>query len=201
MRVVPAPSLRAGEPVALAASTPTIADGIAVKRPGDTTLALVERWVDEIVLVDEDETADAMVWLMERSKLVVEGGGAVGVAALLGGLVEQAAAGPTVAVLSGGNVDAGLLATIAQRHEAREGRRLRLFTRISDRPGALAALLTAIAGEGGNVVHADHVREAAPLHVRETGVEISLEVRSRDHGTAIVGALRAAGYEVAGPTL
>ena len=194
-----AQSLREGEPQTLSVARPTIADGIAVKRPGQTTLALVRRWVDEIVVVGEDETADAMVWLMERSKLVVEGGGAVGVAALLGGQVTLSQDGPTVAILSGGNVDAGLLATIAQRHEATEGRRMRLFTRISDRPGALAALLTAIAAAGGNVVHADHIREAAALHVRETGVEISLEVRGPEHGTAIMAALRTAGYDVVAP--
>ena len=99
-------------------------------------------------------------------------------------------------VLSGGNVDAGLLAAIAQRHETTVGRRLRLFTRISDRPGGLAALLTLIAEAGGNVVHADHVREAVPLHVRETGVEIALETRGREHGEAIVAALEQAGYAI-----
>jgi threonine dehydratase len=101
-----------------------------------------------------------------------------------------------VIVLSGGNVDAGLLAAIAHRHETTAGRRLRLFTRISDRPGGLAALLTQIAEAGGNVVHADHVREAVPLHVRETGVEIALETRGSEHGEAIVAALTEAGYEV-----
>jgi threonine dehydratase len=137
-----------------------------------------------------------MVWLMERAKLVVEGGGAAGVAALLAGQVSPAANGSTVLVLSGGNVDAGLLAAIAHRHETTAGRRLRLFTRISDRPGGLAALLTCIAEAGGNVVHADHVREAVPLHVRETGVEIALETRGAEHGEAIVAALTEAGYDV-----
>jgi threonine dehydratase len=174
----------------------TIADGIAIKRPGELTLPLVERWVDEVVVVSEDAIAEAMVWLLERSKLVVEGGGAVGVAALLGGQIKPDANGPTVIVLSGGNVDAGLLAAIAHRHETTAGRRLRLFTTISDRPGGLAALLTQIAQAGGNVVHTDHVREAVPLHVRETGVEIALETRGADHGAAIVAALQAAGYEV-----
>jgi threonine dehydratase len=149
-----------------------------------------------MVVVGEDDIAEAMVWLLERSKLVVEGGGAVGVAALLGGIVKPTRAGPTVIVLSGGNVDAGLLAAIAQRHETTAGRRLRLFTRIPDRPGGLAALLALVADAGGNVVHADHVREAVPLHVRETGVEIALETRSRRHGEAIVDALRRAGYAV-----
>jgi threonine dehydratase len=188
-------SLRDSMPVTVDARA-TIADGIAIKRPGEITLPLVQRWVDDLVVVGEDDIAEAMVWLMERSKLVVEGGGAVGVAALLAGLVSPAATGSTVIVLSGGNVDAGLLAAIAHRHETTAGRRLRLFTRISDRPGGLAALLTEIAEAGGNVVHADHVREAVPLHVRETGVEIALETRGDEHGRAIVAALERAGYGV-----
>ncbi len=105
-------SLAARGPVPCTA-LPTIADGIAVKKPGEITLPLVERWVDQIVVVREDDVGDAMVWLMERAKLVVEGGGAAGVAALLSGEVAPAATGSTVIVLSGGNVDAGLLAAIA----------------------------------------------------------------------------------------
>ncbi|MGH2873140.1 MAG: threonine ammonia-lyase [Solirubrobacteraceae bacterium] len=188
-------ALSSGAPVTVAAR-PTIADGIAIKRPGEITLPLVQRWVDEIVVVTEEQIADAMVWLLERSKLVVEGGGAAGIAAVMAGRVAPAPTGATVVVLSGGNVDPGLLAAVAQRNETLMGRRLRLFTRISDRPGGLAALLTAIAQAGGNVVHADHVREAVPLHVRETGVEIALETRGRGHGNAIVAALTQAGYEV-----
>jgi threonine dehydratase len=190
-------SLRDRAPVTFAARA-TIADGIAVKRPGDITLPLVQRWVDEMVVVTEEEIADAMVWLLERAKLVVEGGGAAGVAAVMAGRITGglSASGSTVIVLSGGNVDPGLLAAVAQRGETTAGRRLRLFTRISDRPGGLAALLTLIAAAGGNVVHADHVREAVPLHVRETGVEIALETRGRPHGDAIVAALEQAGYTV-----
>ena len=190
-------SLRGNAPITFA-SRATIADGIAVKRPGDITLPLVQRWVDEMVVVTEEEIADAMVWLLERSKLVVEGGGAAGVAALMAGRVAglTPSSGATVIVLSGGNVDPGLLAAVAQRGETTAGRRLRLFTLISDRPGGLATLLTLIAEAGGNVVHADHVREAVPLHVRETGVEIALETRSRQHGDAIVAALEQAGYQV-----
>jgi threonine dehydratase len=188
-------SLQAHAPVTFDAWA-TIADGIAVKRPGEITLKLVQRWVDELIVVKEDDIADAMVWLLERAKLVVEGGGAVGVAALLAGQVSPSPRGSTVIVLSGGNVDAGLLAAIAQRGETTAGRRLRLFTRISDRPGGLAALLTLIAEAGGNVVHADHIREAVSLHVRETGVEIALETRGAEHGDAIVAALESAGYAV-----
>jgi threonine dehydratase len=188
-------SLRTHSPTTFDAST-TIADGIAIKRPGEITLPLVEQWVDEVVTVGEDDTAEAMVWLMERAKLVVEGAGAVGVAALLSGALSPAPEGSTVIVLSGGNVDAGLLAAIAQRHETTAGRRVRLFTKISDRPGGLAALLTRIADAGGNVVQADHVREAVSLHVRETGVELALETRSAQHGDELVAALVQAGYEV-----
>jgi threonine dehydratase len=188
-------SLKGGAPITFDARA-TIADGIAIKRPGEITLPLVQRWVDDLIVVSEDEIAEAMVWLMERSKLVVEGGGAVGVAALLGGRISPAPSGSTVIVLSGGNVDAGLLAAIAHRHETTAGRRLRLFTRISDRPGGLAALLTLIAQQGGNVVQADHVREAVSLHVRETGLEIALETRGAEHGEAIVAALEEAGYGV-----
>jgi threonine dehydratase len=191
-----AQSLSTGMP-ATAQARATIADGIAIKRPGELTFPLVQRWVDELVVVGDDETADAMVWLLERSKLVVEGAGAVGVAAVLAGRLDPATRGRTVIVLSGGNVDAGLLAAVAHRHETKAGRRLRLFTTISDRPGGLAGLLARIAEAGGNVVHADHVREAVPLHVRETGVEIALETRGADHSEAIVTALRAAGYRVA----
>jgi threonine dehydratase len=177
-------------------SRPTIADGIAVKRPGEITLPLVERWVDEMRVVREDDVAEAMVLLLERAKLVVEGAGAVGVAALLAGELAPAEQGSTVIVLSGGNVDAGLLAEVAHRHETAAGRRLRIYTRISDRPGGLAALLTQVAEAGGNLVSVDHVREAVPLHVRQTGVELALETRGADHADAIVAALTAAGYPV-----
>jgi threonine dehydratase len=101
-----------------------------------------------------------------------------------------------VIVLSGGNVDAGLLAAIAHHHETIAGRRLRLFTTISDRPGGLAALLTCVAEAGGNVVQADHVREAVPLHIRETGVEIALETRGPEHAQEIIDRLERAGYTV-----
>ena len=137
-------SLERGVPVEATASI-TIADGIAVKRPGELTMRLLSQWVDEVVAVGEDETAEAMVLLMERCKLVVEGAGAVGVAALLGGQVAPAESGTTVAVLSGGNVDPGLLASIARRHETEAGRRLVLLTRVPDRPGALARLLGCVA--------------------------------------------------------
>ena len=187
-------SLRRGEPVP-AASALTIADGIAVKRPGDLTLRLLDRWADDVVVVGEDETAEAMVVLMERAKLVVEGAGAVGVAALLGGQVRAAESGTTVAILSGGNVDAGLLASIARRHETEAGRRLVLFTRLPDRPGNLARLLDCVAHEGANIVDVSHVREGVDLHVRETAVELVIETRGKAHAEAVVAAMGEAGYD------
>jgi threonine dehydratase len=186
-------ALAAGTPVAVSASS-TIADGIAVKRPGVLTLPLVQRWVDEVVVVSDEDTAEAMVILMERAKLVVEGAGAVGVAALLAEIVKPSSEGSTVVVLSGGNVDAGLLALVARRHETAVGRRLRVFTRVADRPGSLAALLLCVAQAGGNLVAVEHVREAVDLQVRQTGVELTLETRGAEHAEAIVAAMVAAGY-------
>jgi threonine dehydratase len=186
-------SLRRGEPVP-ATSVLTIADGIAVKRPGDLTLELLGRHADGIVVVDEDEVAEAMVVLMERCKLVVEGAGAVGVAALLGGQVKAAEEGTTVAILSGGNVDPGLLAAVARRHETEVGRRLVMITRVPDRPGNLARLLARVAETGANIVDVSHVREGLDLHVRETAVELVLETRGREHADRVMQAMRAAGY-------
>ena len=148
-----------------------------------------------MALAGEDETAEAMVLLMERAKLVVEGAGAVGVAALLGGQVKPAASGTTVAVLSGGNVDPGLLASIARRHETKVGRRLVLLTRVADRPGALAGLLACVAETGANLVHVSHHREGLDLHVRETAVELVLETRGLEHAQAVADTMVAAGYE------
>jgi threonine dehydratase len=126
---------------------------------------------------------------------VVEGAGAVGVAALLGGQVRAAEKGTTVAVLSGGNVDAGLLASIARRHETEVGRRLVLLTRVADRPGNLARLLDCVASQGANIVDVSHVREGLDLHVRETAVELVIETRGHDHANDVVEAMAAAGYD------
>lgn len=189
------PSLEAGHPVEVPAR-PTIADGIALRKPGEVTFPLVARWVDEVVTVGEDDIAEAMVLLLERARLVVEGAGAVGVAALLTGAVKPAAGGRTCVVLSGGNADAGLLASVTRLHESRAGRRLVLFTRISDMPGGLARLVATVAGAGGNLIDVEHVREGVPLHVRETGVQLVLETRGPEHAEAVLAAVAAAGYEV-----
>jgi threonine dehydratase len=173
----------------------TLADGIAVKMPGAFTRPLIERYVDEIVVVEEDLVADAMVLLMDRGKLYVEGGGAVGVSALMSGQVKPAQSGTTCVVLSGGNVDLGILPGLIRRNETKAGRRLILFVRISDRPGGLARLLTLFAETGANLVEVEHVREGVSLHVRETGIQAVLEVRSREHANEVLNAVRDSGYE------
>jgi threonine dehydratase len=173
----------------------TLADGIAVKSPGAFTRPLIEKYVDEIIVVEEDLVADAMVLLMDRGKLYVEGGGAVGVSALMSGQVKPAQTGTTCVVLSGGNVDLGILPGLIRRNETKAGRRLILFVRISDRPGGLARLLTLFAETGANLVEVEHVREGVSLHVRETGVQAVLEVRGREHADEVLAAVRNAGYE------
>jgi threonine dehydratase len=183
--------------VRVAEAAHTIADGIAIKHPGSVSGPLLEALLDDVVTVSEDDIAEAMVLLVERSKLVVEGAGAVSLAALLSGAVAASGSGSTVAVLSGGNVDVGLLAAIAARHETRMGRRLRVFTRVSDLPGGLAGLLGAVASAGANLIDVEHVRDGVDLHVRETGVELTVETRGRDHAAELLEALRAAGYDPA----
>jgi threonine dehydratase len=189
------PSLVEGRPLAVAAPS-TIADGIAVKRPGELTLGLVRRWVEDVVAVEDDAIAEAMVFLVEYGKLVTEGAGAVGVAALLTGATAPASEGTTAVVLSGGNVDAHVLAEVINRHQTGIGRRTRLFSRISDRPGGLVDFLQVIARAGGNVLDVTHVRDGVALHVRETGVEVLVESRSERHGDELVARLAESGYEV-----
>jgi len=175
---------------------PTLADGIAVKQPGDVTRPLIESWVDELVDVDEDSVADAMMILLERSKMYVEGGGAVGVSALLASRVKPAKKGRTCVVLSGGNVDMGLMPNLIRRHETKAGRRALLFARVSDRPGALAEFLKVVAKAGANIIEVSHVREGLNLHVRETGLQVVIEVRGRDHTSEIITICKTAGFDV-----
>jgi threonine dehydratase len=174
----------------------TIADGIAVKRPGAITLPLLERLLDDVVTVGEETIAEAMVLLLERSKLVVEGAGAASLAALLCGAIAPAERGTTVAILSGGNVDVGLLAAIAAHEETRAGRRARFFTRIGDRPGGLAALLGAVARAHANVIAVEHVRDGVELAIGETGVELTIATRGPGHLERVLETLREAGYAV-----
>jgi threonine dehydratase len=185
----------AAAPSAAPAAVRTIADGIAVKRPGEITLPLLNALLDDVVTVPEDDIAEAMVQLVERSKLVVEGAGAVSLAALLSGAVAPAASGSTVAILSGGNVDVTLLAAVATLHETRVGRRLRVYTRVTDLPGALAGLLSTVAAEGANLIDVAHVRQGVDLGVRETGIELTMETRGPKHAERVLRKLAEAGYE------
>jgi threonine dehydratase len=188
-------SLAAHRPIG-ARSANTICDGIAVKRPGDFTLPLVERYVDEVVTVSDDEVAEAMVMLLERTKQVVEGAGAVAVAALMQGRVAAPAEGQVCAVLSGGNVDASLLSECIRLGETAAGRRMVLSTIVPDRPGALSGLLEVVAEHGGNVVDVEHLRDGIDLHVRETAINLVLQTRGPEAGQEILDAVRAQGFPV-----
>jgi threonine dehydratase len=188
-------SLAARRPIG-ARSANTICDGIAVKRPGDFTLPLVERYLDDVVTVTDDEVAQAMVLLLERTKLVVEGAGAVAVAALMHGRVERPADGEVCAVLSGGNVDASLLSECIRLGETAAGRRMVLSTVVPDRPGALAGLLRVVADHGGNVVDVEHLRDGIEIHVRETAIKLVLQTRGRENSREILEAARSEGFSV-----
>ena len=163
----------------------TLADGIAVKQPGKFTKPIIDKYVDEIIEVDEDSIADAVVLLMEHSKMLVEGGGAVGLSALLTQQITPAKTGSTCIVLSGGNIDIGLIPNLVRRNETNEGRRLTIFVRLPDRPGSLASVLNICASNDANVIEVQHVREGIPLHPRETGIQLVLEVRNNEHADQI----------------
>jgi threonine dehydratase len=174
----------------------TLADGIAVKQPGKFTKPIIDKYVDEIIEVDEDSIADAVVLLMEHSKMLVEGGGAVGLSTLLTQQITPSTTGSTCIVLSGGNIDIGLIPNLVRRNETNEGRRLTIFVRLPDRPGSLAGILDVCASNGANVIEVIHVREGIPLHPRETGIQLVLEVRGRDHVQEILHIAHANGFNV-----
>jgi len=187
------PSLRAGRPVRLP-SYATIADGVAVGRPGDLTFAHVSKLVDDVVTVTDEDISQALLMLLERIKLVVEPAGAVAVAALLSGAVKVEP--PVVAVLSGGNIDPLLMLRVIEHGLAAAGRFLRFTVRCDDRPGQLAAVLAMIAEHGANVVDVAHQRHDPRLHLGEVEVALSVETRGAAHSDQLLGALREAGYEV-----
>jgi threonine dehydratase len=186
-------SLAAGRPVRLPRYL-TIADGIAVGCPGDVTFAHVERLVDEIVTVTEEDISRAMLMLLERGKLLAEPAGSVGVAALQAGVVRVDA--PAVVVLSGGNIDPLLLLRVIEHGLTLASRYQTLWVRCVDRPGQLADLLREIAARGANVVDVAHHRQDARLRLGEVEVALSVETRGAEHADRLVRALRAAGYTV-----
>ncbi|CAA9336276.1 MAG: Threonine dehydratase, catabolic @ L-serine dehydratase, (PLP)-dependent [uncultured Frankineae bacterium] len=186
-------SLVAGRPVPLAAMT-TMADGIAIGRPGDVTFPLVRDLVDRVVTVDEEALSRALLLCLERAKLVVEPAGAAAVASVMED--PTAFAAPVVAVVSGGNIDPLLLTKVVRHGLVAAGRFLSLRVAIPDRPGALAQLLAVLATTGGNVLDVEHSRTGRDLHVDEVEVALQLETRGRPHGAEVLAALAAAGYRV-----
>jgi threonine dehydratase len=188
-------AVNAGVPVAGVKAQCPLADGIAVKHPGEITGPMLDELLDESVSVSQDAIADAIMMLLERTKLVVEGAGAVGVAALREGVISPAESGTTVVILSGGNIDTGVLADLARHHETERGRRLRIFTKIPDEPGSLGALLTTLGEGGANLIDVDHVREAVGLSVGETGVELVMETRGAEHAKQLLQELQELGYK------
>ncbi len=181
-----------GEPVTLPAEA-TIADGIAVRRAGDLTLPQVKRYVDEIVTVDEEEIANAIMVLLEREKTLAEGAGAVALAALL----QQKTSlknERTAVLVCGGNIDVSLLARIIERGLVKDGRRVRVRVHLSDRPGALHHLTKILADQGANIVDTLHNRSYYGVNLGDTVIDITLETRGASHIIQIADALAAAGY-------
>ncbi len=187
-------SLEAGRPTPLEQMR-TMADGIAVGRPGDLTFAAVRDHVDDVVTVSEDSLARAVLALAERAKLVSEPAGAAAVAALL----DDPARFPTpcVAVVSGGNIDPLLLGKVIRHGMAAAGRYLNLHVTIPDVPGGLAKLLTVVGDSGANVLEVAHERISPLLSVDEVDVMLQLETRGSTHSDTVLSALRAQGYRVA----
>jgi threonine dehydratase len=173
----------------------TIADGIFVKHPGELTMSILDDALDEMIDVDDEVISEAIVLLLERAKLVVEGAGAVGVAALLAGKIG-AASGPVAIVLSGGNIDPTLLISVMRHGLTLGGRYLVIRTRIPDRPGELVKLLGLIAEARGNVVSVEHHREGMDVPVAETEVELTLITRDQEHCAVLLDEMASWGYTV-----
>jgi len=182
----------AGHPVTIAAEA-TIADGIAVRRAGDITLPLVSRYVDEIVTVDDEEIASAILVLLEREKTLAEGAGAAALAAVLQSKTNLRHR-RTIVMVCGGNIDVTLLAKIIERGLVKDGRLLRVRVYLQDRPGALLHLTEILARERANIVETIHNRAYYGVSLSETVIDVTLETRGATHITAISHALREAGF-------
>lgn len=186
----------AGKPVTIAAAT-TIADGIAVKRAGELTLPLFRRYVDQLVPVDDEEVANAILLLIEREKTVAEGAGAAPAAALLQHRVPDLTPQTNVVcVISGGNIDVNLISRIIERGLVKEGRRVQLVLRVSDRPGALAGVLATVAQGRANVLEVHHNRAFMQGPIGDTEVELTLETKGKAHVEELIVALAGKGYAV-----
>lgn len=174
----------------------TIADGIRVAETGSLTFPVLRDLVDQIVLVSEEEIADAMLLLLERKHVVAEGAGAAPLAALLNGSVTIRPGSTVVLVISGGNIDSAQFFRIARQTMARQGRILRFSVLLDDQPGALVRLLTIIATEQGNILHIHHTEGGDAAPVQMARVHIEIETRGRDHSSTIQQAMRDAGYTI-----
>jgi len=184
-------SLAAGEPLTVA-TTPTIADGIAVARPGDLPFEIIADLVDEVVTVSDDDIARALLILLERAKQVVEPAGAVGVAAILAGKVT--ATGPTAVILSGGNIDPLLLQRVVAHGLAASGRYMTLQIPLPDRPGQLARVSELLSIAGANVIEVLHTRHGQGLQISEVILQLSVETRGAEHRAHVIGVLTEAGF-------
>jgi len=172
----------------------TIADGIAVKHPGELTMAILDELLDDLVHVEDEEISEAITLLLERAKLVVEGAGAASVAALLTG--KAGGEGEVCALLSGGNIDPTLLIQVMRHGLTSAGRYLVVRSRLQDRPGELIKLLKLVAEERGNVVSVEHHREGMDVPVTESEIELTLAMRDEHHCAVLLEALRSRGYTV-----
>jgi threonine dehydratase len=185
-------AVAAGKPVALPSAT-TIADGIAVRRAGDRTLPMVQKYVDEIVTVEEEEIANAILLLLEREKTLAEGAGAAALAAVLNRKLPLA--GKRVAILvCGGNIDVTLLARIIERGLVKDGRLVRLRVHLPDYPGALHRLTGILANLRANIVETAYDRAYHGVNLGDTAIDITMETRGPDHIVELLDALVAAGY-------
>ncbi|NOT49112.1 MAG: threonine ammonia-lyase [Acidobacteria bacterium] len=189
-------SLALGRPVEVKDYLPTIADGIAVKRPGELTLPIIRELVDDVVEVSEEEIARGIYHCVQNTRLVVEGAGAAGVAALLSDKVEIKSDDTVCAVLCGGNIDANLLARILEQVMVRQGRYIIMKVLVLDRPGMLAGLLNHVAETGANVVEVYHQRAIWLAPLGRVGIEMILEVRDQQHARDVHSELESAGYHV-----
>jgi threonine dehydratase len=174
----------------------TIADGIAVKQPGELTFQIIQEKVDEILLVEEDEIGYAVLTLLEREKILAEGAGAVPVAALIDPSAAIPKGSKVVLVISGGNVDSPLLNRILKKGLLRNGRMMKFSVNLEDTPGSLAELLTLIAKLQANVLQIDHRRNEEDLPIYVSCVELELETRGWEHLNDVVEGLRKAGYAI-----
>jgi threonine dehydratase len=177
-------------------SVDTIADGIATRRVGDLTFEVIRERVDDVVTVSDDEIAVALTRLLERGKTLVEGAGAVSLAALLEGRFDYADDETIVPCLCGGNIDLNTLTTVIMRGLVETGRYLRLRTVLKDRPGELERLVEIISEQRANIYAIEHDRASRDIAMNDAEVELDLETRGPDHAAALLDALRDNGYEV-----